>query len=145
MGLKVNEQFKDLGDYYAILAKRKKYFIIPFVGLFILTTIIAVWWPPTYESSSTILIETQQIPEDFVHPTVTGFADERIQSLTQQILSRSRLWEIVQQFKLYPESQEKLTREEILEKMRDDIIGNYQRRGRQPIPRLQKADASARK
>jgi succinoglycan biosynthesis transport protein ExoP len=115
------EQVKDLRDYYAILAKRKKYFIIPFVGLFILVTVIAYLWPPTYESSSTILIETQQIPEDFVRSTVTGYADERIQSLTQQILSRSKLWEIVQQFHLYPKLQEKLTREEILEKMRDDI------------------------
>jgi uncharacterized protein involved in exopolysaccharide biosynthesis len=115
------EQVKDLRDYYAILAKRKKYFIIPFLSLFILVTAIAVLLPSIYESSSTILIETQQIPEEFVRSTVTGFADERIQSLTQQILSRSRLWEIIQQFHLYPELQEKLTREEILEKMRDDI------------------------
>ena len=77
--------------------------------------------PSIYESTSTILIEEQQIPEDFVRSTVTGFADERIQSLTQQILSRSKLWEIIQQFHLYPELQEKYTREEILEKMRDDI------------------------
>ena len=77
--------------------------------------------PAIYESKSTILIEDQQIPEDFVRSTVTGFADERIQSLTQQILSRSKLWEIVQQFQLYPEMQEKYTREEILENMRDDI------------------------
>ena len=115
------EPVKDLRDYFDILAKRKKYFIIPFVGLFILVTAIAKLLPSIYESTSTILIETQQIPEDFVRSTVTGFADERIQSLTQQILSRSRLWEIVQQFHLYPESQEKLTREEILEQMRDDI------------------------
>jgi uncharacterized protein involved in exopolysaccharide biosynthesis len=115
------EQVKDIRDYLAILAKKKKYFFIPFVGLFILATVIAYLWPATYESSSTILIESQQIPEDFVRSTVTGYADERIQSLTQQILSRSKLWEIIQQFHLYAKSQEKLTREEILEKMRDDI------------------------
>ncbi|MCX5893742.1 MAG: lipopolysaccharide biosynthesis protein, partial [Deltaproteobacteria bacterium] len=74
-----------------------------------------------FESKSTILIETQQIPEEFVRSTVTGFADERIQSLTQQILSRTKLWEIIQQFHLYTEMQEKYTREEILEKMRGDI------------------------
>ena len=45
--------------------------------------------PSIYESSSTILIEEQQIPEEFVRSTVTGFADQRIQSLTQQILSTS--------------------------------------------------------
>ena len=121
VGWNMAEQVKDFRHYYAVLGRRKKYFFIPFVGLFIVVTAIAVIWPPTYESSSTILIETQQIPEDFVHPTVTGYADERIQSLTQRILSRSKLWEIIQQFRLYPEYQEKYTREDILEKMRDDI------------------------
>lgn len=115
------EQIKDIQDYLAIFKKRKKLFIIPFLSLFITVSVIAVLLPSVYQSTSTILIENQQIPEDFVRSTVTGFADERIQSLTQQILSRGKLWEIVQQFKLYPELQEKFSREEILEKMRDDI------------------------
>jgi uncharacterized protein involved in exopolysaccharide biosynthesis len=91
------------------------------VTLFIIVFAIAILLPSVYESTSTILIEEQQIPEDFVRSTVTGFADERIQSLTQQILSRSKLWEIIQQFHLYQELQEKYTREEILENMRGDI------------------------
>lgn len=115
------EQVKDIRDYLAIFKKRQRYFIIPFVALFILVSAVAILLPSIFESTSTILIEEQQIPEAFVRSTVTGFADERIQSLTQQILSRGKLWEIVQQFQLYPELQEKYTREEILEKMRDDI------------------------
>ncbi|MFI5330366.1 MAG: GumC family protein [Desulfobaccales bacterium] len=115
------EQLKDVRDVVAILSKRKKFFIIPFGILFILATTIAFLLPAIYESKTTILIEDQQIPPEFVRSTVTGFADQRIQSLTQQILSRTRLWEIVQQFQLYSEMQEKYTREEILEKMRDDI------------------------
>lgn len=115
------DQIKDVRDYLAIFSKRKQYFLIPFFSLFIFVSAVAFLLPSIYESSSTILIENQQIPEDFVRSTVTGFADERIQSLTQQILSRSRLWEIVQQFHLYAEMQEKYTREEILEKMRENI------------------------
>ena len=86
-----------------------------------LAILVALLLPSIYESSSTILIEEQQIPQEFVKSTVTGFADQRIQSLTQQILSRVKLWEIIQQFNLYPEMREKFTREEIIEKMRDDI------------------------
>jgi succinoglycan biosynthesis transport protein ExoP len=111
----------DFGQYLAILKNRKKYFIIPAVTVFVVASLFAFLWPATYQSSSTILIEEQQIPQDFVRSTVTGFADQRIQSLTQQILSRVKLWEIVQQFKLYPQMQEKYTREEILEKMRENI------------------------
>ncbi len=111
----------DFKQYVQIFKKRKNYFIIPALTVFVIATLIAYLWPPTYQSSSTILIEEQQIPPEFVRSTVTGFADQRIQSLTQQILSRVKLWEIVQQFHLYPEMQEKYTREEILEKMRDNI------------------------
>jgi polysaccharide biosynthesis transport protein len=97
------------------------YFIIPAVIVLVIATLFAFLWPPSYESSSTILIEEQQIPPEFVRSTVTGFADQRIQSLTQQILSRVKLWEIIQQFNLYHEEREKFTREEILEKMRKNI------------------------
>ena len=56
--------------------------------------------------------------------TVTGFADQRIQSLNQKIVSRTKLWEIIQQFNIYPEMREKYAREEIIEYMRDNISFN---------------------
>ena len=111
----------DFGQYVAILKHRKKYFIIPALTILVVAILFAFLWPATYQSSSTILIEEQQIPQEFVRSTVTGFAEQRIQSLTQQILSRVKLGEIIQQFKLYPQMQEKYTREEILEKMRENI------------------------
>jgi uncharacterized protein involved in exopolysaccharide biosynthesis len=94
---------------------------LPTLAVFVVAVAIAVLLPAVYESKSTILIEEQQIPPDFVRSTVTGFADQRIQSLTQQILSRTKLWEIITQFDLYKNVKEKLTKEEILELMRDNI------------------------
>lgn len=115
------EQSKDVIYYWAVLKARRNYFIFPAVAFFLLAIFIAFVLPSVYESNSTILIEEQQIPPDFVRSTVTGFADQRIQSLTQQILSRTKLWEIIQQFNLYQGLREKQTREEIIEKMRDNI------------------------
>jgi len=111
----------DIGQYIGILKNRKKCLVIPALVVLVIAVLVAWLLPAIYESSSTILIEEQQIPQEFVRSTVTGFADQRIQSLTQQILSRVKLWEIVQQFNLYPELREKLTREEIIEKMRENI------------------------
>jgi succinoglycan biosynthesis transport protein ExoP len=111
----------DIGQYLSILKSRKKYFIIPALVVLVGAILIARLLPSIYQSSSTILIEEQQIPQEFVRSTVTGFADQRIQSLTQQILSRVKLWEIVQQFNLYAEMRKKYTREEVLETMRDNI------------------------
>jgi polysaccharide biosynthesis transport protein len=115
------ENTADIGYYINILKSRKKYFIIPALVVLVIAILVARLLPAVYESSSTILIEEQQIPQEFVRSTVTGFAEQRIQSLSQQILSRVKLWEIITQFKLYPELQEKLTREEILEMMRENI------------------------
>jgi polysaccharide biosynthesis transport protein len=111
----------DFGQYLNILKNRKKFFIIPSLVVLVIAMLFAYLWPASYQSSSTILIEEQQIPPEFVKSTVTGFAEQRIQSLTQQILSRVKLWEIIQQFNLYAKQREKLTREEMLEKMRDNI------------------------
>jgi uncharacterized protein involved in exopolysaccharide biosynthesis len=111
----------DISQYIGILKNRKKCLVIPALVVLVIAVLVAVLLPSIYESSSTILIEEQQIPQEFVKSTVTGFADQRIQSLTQQILSRVKLWEIIQQFNLYPELRGKLTREEIIEKMRDNI------------------------
>jgi polysaccharide biosynthesis transport protein len=116
-----SHEAEDIGHYISILQSRKKYFVIPALVVLVVAILVARLLPSIYESSSTILIEEQQIPEEFVRSTVTGFADQRIQSLTQQILSRVRLGEIIKQFNLYPELQEKLTREEITDKMRNDI------------------------
>jgi succinoglycan biosynthesis transport protein ExoP len=112
---------EDISHYLTVLKSKKNYFVIPTVVVLVVTILVAGLLPSIYESSSTILIEEQQIPPEFVKSTVTGFADQRIQSLTQQILSRVKLWEIIQQFNLYPDLREKLTREEIIEKMRDNI------------------------
>ena len=101
------EQQKAIGYYIHLLKVKKWYLIIPALIISISSLLIAFLLPSIFESSSTILIEEQQIPQDFVRTTVTGFADQRIQSITQQILSRTRLWEIIKQFDLVPGDERK--------------------------------------
>jgi polysaccharide biosynthesis transport protein len=119
--MKAMEAEKDLRYYWRVLLARRHYFIWPALAIVIIAAIVALALPPIYESSSTILIEEQQIPPDFVKSTVTGYADQRIQSLNQQILSRTKLLDIIQQFNLYPEMREKYPQEAIIETMRDNI------------------------
>jgi succinoglycan biosynthesis transport protein ExoP len=115
------EAEKDLRYYWRVFKARKQYFIWPALAIVLISAVVALALPPIYESSSTILIEEQQIPPDFVRSTVTGYADQRIQSLNQQILSRTKLLSIIRQFNLYPEMRDKYPQEEIIETMRDNI------------------------
>jgi uncharacterized protein involved in exopolysaccharide biosynthesis len=112
---------KDLHDYMEFLKRRKKHLLIPFVCIILLGAAVALLLPPIYKSTATILIEGQQIPTDFVRTTVTSFAEERIQIITQRIMSRMRLLEIINQFNLYSDLRDKRTTEEIVDIMRDDI------------------------
>ena len=115
------EPEKDLRYYWRALLTRKHYFIWPTLAVMVIAAMVALLLPSIYESKSTILIEEQQIPPEFVRSTVTGFADQRIQSLNQQILSRTKLLEIIRQFDLYADQRKRYTQEEIVENMRNDI------------------------
>jgi len=98
--------------------RRHLYFLIPlFFGW------VVVWgasWviSPVYRSGTLILVEQPSMPKDYVTPNVSDDLQERLQSITQQILSRTRLLQIIDQGRLYAG---KMTPDEKVEKMRKDI------------------------
>ena len=108
-------------DYMGILKRRKMSLILPALIVFLIAALVAVLLPSVYQSSSTLLIEAQEIPEEYVHATVTSFAEQRIQQTNQRIMSSSKLLEIIKEFDLYPELKETWTTDEIIEKMREEI------------------------
>lgn len=114
-------QTVNFGDYAAIIKRRKYYILLPFLSIIIVAAIVAYVLPPIYKSTTTILIEGQQIPSDFVRSTVPTLVEEAIQTITQQIMSRSKLLEILNRFDLYNDLRERETTEEIIERMREDI------------------------
>jgi uncharacterized protein involved in exopolysaccharide biosynthesis len=81
----------------------------------------AVFWPATYRSTATILIEQQEIPQDFVRTMISSFADQRIQVISQRVMTSQNLMRIVERYDLYPWQRRTQAREAVLEKMRDDI------------------------
>jgi polysaccharide biosynthesis transport protein len=87
---------------------------------------LAVWsasWmlPPRYKSSTLILVEQPTMPKDYVLPNVAENLQERLQSITQQILSRSRLLHIVDEMNLYANERSRLSPDDIVDRMRKNI------------------------
>lgn len=111
-----------MDDYFTIVRRRKWSLICPAIIVFLASAIVALALPSIYKSTSTILIEEQDIPADFVMTTVTSYAEQRLQSTHQRIVSFSRLLDLVNRFNLYPDLKDKWTDEEIVAKMREDII-----------------------
>ena len=107
-------------DYIGILKRRKWSLILPMVIVFIAAAAVALLLPPIYKSEATILIEQQEIPDEFVMATVTSYAEQRLQSINQRIMSSTRLLEIINRFSLYKDLRDKWTTDEIVNKMRED-------------------------
>ncbi len=108
-------------DIIPIIKRRKSSFLFPFTFVFSISLILALVLPSYYRSSATILIEEQEIPQDFVMATVSSFAEQRLEMIKQRIMSHGRLLGLINQFELYPELKDKWTTEEIVEKMRKHI------------------------
>lgn len=116
------EQTKNLQDYIAAFRRRRAQIAAIFVVIFGIGAIVALAWPPTYRSVATILIEEQQIPAELVQSTVTSYAAQRIQTISQRVMTRSNLMAIIDKFELYAKDRQRETTEEILGRMRTDII-----------------------
>src|ERR1017187_5705061 len=107
--------------YRGIIRRRHLHFLISFfLGW------LVVWgssWilPPRYRSSTLIFIEQPAMPKDYVVPNVNEDLQGRLQNITQQMLSQTRLLQISGGVNLYPKNRGQLSPDEIVEKMRKDI------------------------
>ncbi len=117
----MEEKIISPADYFQIIKNRKWSLILPALLVFITALLVALLLPPVYKSMSTILIEEQEIPADFVITTVTSYAEQRIQSINQRIMSTTKLIDIINRFNLYADKKEKWTTEEIVDQMRKDL------------------------
>src|SRR5215831_12172533 len=77
--------------------------------------------PNVYESTALILVDRQQVPEQFVRSTITSALEVRLRTVSEEILSRSRLDSLITRFGLYSKLRDKMPRELIIDQMRNDI------------------------
>jgi uncharacterized protein involved in exopolysaccharide biosynthesis len=110
-----------LADYLATARRTARGWMSLMLAIFVVSALIAYLLPPVYRSTGTILIEQQEIPKELVRSTVTTYADQRIQVISQQVMTRSNLQEIVRKYDLYADARNKEPVEVILQDMRADI------------------------
>jgi uncharacterized protein involved in exopolysaccharide biosynthesis len=117
----MEEEIKGLSDYLDILRRRKYQLILPALVIFVAIVALVVRLPSIYRSSATILIEQQEIPQNLVRTTVTGYADQRIQLISQRIMTNANLSKIIKAYNLYPAQRKKNSLYTVVGKLRKDI------------------------
>ena len=105
-----------------LLAVRRRLKPMLLVGSAVLavTLLAALLWPPRYSATGTILIEQQELPSDLVRSTVSSYASQRVQVISQRVMTTENLTGIIQRYDLYPKMRKWWPREEVIKEMRDD-------------------------
>ena len=111
----------DLHYYVDVIRRRHLQFLIPLFAGWLLVWAASWIISPTYRSGTLILVEQPTMPKDYVTPNVNDDLQERLQSITQQILSRTRLLHIIDQFNLYASKHAQRSPDDKVQLMRKDI------------------------
>lgn len=111
----------NIWDYIEILYKRIWYIIIPFTVSVGVAIALCYFLPKSYRSSTMILVEQQKVPENYVKSSVSSSIEDRLGTIREQLLSRTLLQKVIDEFKLYRKEAIDKAPEEIIEMMRKQI------------------------
>jgi succinoglycan biosynthesis transport protein ExoP len=119
----VSRRPPDIEDYIDMMRRYRSWIIGPmFVGL-VIAVVVAFLWPDTFISSAVMRITPQQVPERLVPSAINTAMAERLQSMQQEILSRSSLSDLIQRpaLDLYKKERARKPMEDVVEEMRRAI------------------------
>lgn len=87
--------------YLSIFLRRLPWFLLAAVAVVAVGLSLAVLLPAKYRSEALLLVESEQIPGNLAASTVSTAAEEELQILEQQLMTRGNLLEIANRFGLY--------------------------------------------
>src|ERR1700735_797437 len=111
----------DMREKFLSYWRQRAIFVIVAGLAAVVALAIALLLPPTYRAMGTILIEQQEIPQDMVRSVITSFADQRVQVISQRVMTTQNLLSLIERYGLYPEIRQKEPREVLLQRFRNDI------------------------
>lgn len=113
-------------DILTLLKRRLRLFIFTVVVMVSLGIALIYTLPPVYESTGTVLVESQQIPSEFVQSTITSAAEERIRLIEQRVVVRSRLQEVLDKFELYQEGGANASLTDRIDRLKENLTINIE-------------------
>jgi polysaccharide chain length determinant protein (PEP-CTERM system associated) len=125
LGVRVSGlEFYSLRDYRKLLWSRKWLIVFVTLAVACMVSFAAYRMPSLYEAKTTIMVDPGKVPDSYVKSTATIDASERLALLQEQILSTTRLSQVIDELHLYEDSKQTLSRGEIVARMRKDVVVN---------------------
>ena len=111
----------DLIEIKGMVRRRRWQFLVPFFCGWLLVWGASWLIRPTYRSGTLILIEQPSVPEKYVVSNVDTDIQHQLDSITEQILSRTRLLRIIDHLGLYSKERKRMSEDDMVDRMRKDI------------------------
>src|SRR5262249_106679 len=89
-----------LSDYWLMVRRRKWLLVVTFVTVFLGTALVCFLLPNTYRATTVILVEAQKVPDAYVRSTVSTPMQARLRTITQQVMSQTRLGQVIRELHL---------------------------------------------
>jgi len=116
-----SEYEMSVNDYIAIVKHHAVLVVVSIAVILAVSVMVAMAIPPVYQSSGTILVESQQISPDLVAANNNTFADERIEVIRQRVMTREHLEGIIDKYNLFSSESRRLSTTEKIDEMRNAI------------------------
>lgn len=106
-------------DLLGFVRRRGKLAALVAVGILLVTYWVAMALPNLYSSAATVMVEPQTVNKELLDSGVGQMdLNERLGLMTAEILSRTRLSKIIDDFDLYLDERDEMERSELVEHMR---------------------------
>lgn len=119
--MNVNSTTFNPKDLWYVAVRRKWLIAASIVVSLGIAWVVCVITPKSFRSNTLIMVDNQKIPENYVHSVVGGSVSERIVTIQQQVLSRTVLSSVIDEFDLYHDAASGVGREAAIEGMRKKI------------------------
>jgi len=114
-------EFPELHQLVGLVSRRRWHFLLPFFAGWVLVWGIGWLLPSVYRSGTLILVEQPAVPEKLVASNIDNDIQRQMDSISQQILSRTRLLQIIDHLNLYAEQRPRKSPDDMVEEMRKDV------------------------
>src|SRR5258708_29176680 len=117
----IGQREMTVDDYLSILRRRIWLLAIPAVVCAVGAYTVSLFLPSRWISETVVLVEEPAVPDSIVKPIVGGDLNQRLATMREQILSRTRLQQMIEKFGLFREDEGKRSTEELVARLRNSI------------------------
>jgi polysaccharide biosynthesis transport protein len=107
--------------YLDVAKRRMRAIILPAIGVFLATVVVAMRLPNIYRAETVIMVDPQQVPNIYIPSTVTSSISDRLSTIQQQVLSPSRLQKLIDSTDLYSDLKGRRSNEDLVRSLQSSI------------------------